>query len=75
MTVAVRDPDAAAATWGALLGVEPAGTTLTLQDGEQNLHFVAADSAVERIVEVRLGVPEGAGTVTIAGVRFVRTRD
>jgi hypothetical protein len=76
ITVAVRDPDAAAARWGSVLGAQLAGgstTTLELDDGA--VHFVDAPGvADEAIVEFAFaGVPALDGAqdgIEVGGVRL-----
>jgi hypothetical protein len=77
ITVAVRDPAAAAARWARALGVEPAAAReLTLRlDGDGEVRFVAtADPQAEGIIEILLADistltdrPEG---VVVGGVRL-----
>ena len=68
-TLAVPEPDAAAARWGAVLDVEPDGATLAL-DGS-HVRFVPGD---EGLTEIGLAVPEavrqGRDAVVIGGVRL-----
>ncbi|HEU5035223.1 MAG TPA: VOC family protein [Mycobacteriales bacterium] len=73
LTVAVRDPVAAARRWGELLGVVPDTAGLWLDGGAQRVEFRAAADGVERIVEVHAAVVGRGGEATVAGVRFVRT--
>jgi hypothetical protein len=59
ITVAVADPDAAAARWGEVLGVLPAGDspTLEMSDGAR-VRFLACDEGeAEQIVEIALALP------------------
>jgi hypothetical protein len=73
LTVAVHDPDKAAEIWGTLLGVDPAGTKVTLEGGRQRIRFVATrEGEQERIIEVRAAAEDRTGAVTIAGVTFDR---
>lgn len=68
MTVASTDPAAAAERWAAVLGADPSGTTLTLDEGRQELRFVAGDDDV--ITDVEVARPGGSGTTEVGGVRF-----
>ena len=69
VTLAVPEPDAAAARWGAVLDVEPDGATLALHGG--HVRFVPGD---EGLTEIGLAVPDavrqGRDAVAIGGVRF-----
>ena len=60
ITVAVRDPAAVAARWGAVLGVVPAGdggTLLEMSDGAR-VRFVGSGArGVEEITEIALALP------------------
>jgi hypothetical protein len=74
VTIAVRDPDAAAARWSEVLGVGRDGERLALDGGE--VRFVpAADDVSERLVEVALALPSaargGREQLELGGVRFV----
>ncbi len=66
VTITVDDPEATAARWGELLGVEPDGEALVL-DGSF-ARFEPGDE--ERLTEVRLEVPGKHATVEIGGVTF-----
>jgi hypothetical protein len=72
LTVAVRDPDATARMWAALLGVTASGPALSLDGGRQRIEFVAT-TGVERIVAVDVAVAGATGDIDVAGVRFRRT--
>jgi hypothetical protein len=76
ITVAVTDPDALAARWADVLGVQAAGRTVTVDGGRQLVDFRHPCGASTGIVEVRLDSPSWAhgDDVDIAGVRFVRVR-
>jgi hypothetical protein len=60
LTVAVGDPAGAAARWGEVLGLPPAGgePALEMSDGAA-VRFVEADARVEEIVEISLALPAG----------------
>jgi hypothetical protein len=77
LLVAVADPAAAAARWGAVLGVEPQpDASLVLEGGRQRVRFTATgDDAADGIVTVEVEVEPGVetGPVTVAGVVFGRT--
>jgi hypothetical protein len=72
LTVAVRDPDATAQLWAALLGVAASDRVLPLDGGGQRVTFVPADG-VERIVAVDVDSDTAGGDVEVAGVLFRRT--
>jgi hypothetical protein len=59
ITVAVADPDAAAARWGEVLGVIPAGDapTLEMSDGARVRFLDRDEGRVEQIVEIALALP------------------
>ncbi len=69
VTLAVPDPAATAARWGAVLGVAAADSTLTLDGG--HVRFVPGDAG---LIEIGVGLPEsvraGRDAVEIGGVRF-----
>jgi hypothetical protein len=66
VTVAVNDPGAAAARWGELLGVEPAGERLELEDSY--VRFERGDE--ERLTEIHVEAPQRDETITLGGARF-----
>jgi predicted enzyme related to lactoylglutathione lyase len=66
VTVAVSDPDAAAARWGELLGVAASDEGLEL-DGSY-VRFERADE--ERLTEVHVDVPGRDETIEIGGAAF-----
>ncbi|MGH2836755.1 MAG: VOC family protein [Thermoleophilaceae bacterium] len=66
VTIAVNDPEATAARWGELLGVEPYGEALEL-DGSF-VRFEPADD--ERLTHVQLEVPGKHEPVEIGGATF-----
>ena len=68
ITVAGPDPHALAERWAAVLGAPGEGTTITVDDGRQQLVFVRGDD--EGITDVRVSRPGLTGTVEVAGVRF-----
>lgn len=68
VTVTTPDPVALAARWAAVLGVAAEGTTVTVDDGRQQLAFVPGED--EGITDVRVARPGPTGTVEVAGVRF-----
>lgn len=72
LTVAVRDPDAIASLWAALLGVSAADRRIELDGGRQRIEFVPT-SGVERITAVDVDVEVATGDVEVAGVVFRRT--
>ncbi len=59
ITVAVADPDAAAASWGAVLGAErgPGERELRMSDGASVRFVQTGGEAVEQIVEIALALP------------------
>jgi len=74
ITVAVKDPHAAAERWGAVLGAEHApGDPLTLVLSGSEVRFVAADGT-EGITAIAVdrpaGLPGGAPSVEVGGVRL-----
>ncbi len=76
ITVAVRDPAAAAARWGEVLGVEPTGgqpPRLELDGGAVSFASAGAD-AVEQIVEIALALPPevraGRETLEVGAARL-----
>jgi hypothetical protein len=72
LTVSVTEPDAAAARWAQLVGVDAVDRRLLLDGGNQHVDFVLGDGGVERIVDIVVATPGRSGDVTIGGVRFVR---
>ena len=69
VTIAVNDPRATAARWGELLGVEPDGEAVVLDDSF--VRFERADE--ERLTEVHLEVPDRHETAEIGGATFRMT--
>jgi hypothetical protein len=67
VTIAVNEPDAVAARWGAILGAATDGPHLPLDDGG-HVRFERADE--ERLVQIDLEVPGRQETIDIGGVRF-----
>ena len=67
VTIAVNDPDAVAARWGAILGTTADGARLELDDGG-HVQFEQADD--ERLVQIDLEVPGRQENIEIGGVRF-----
>jgi hypothetical protein len=72
LTVAVRDPEATAALWARLLGVDVSDRVLSLDGGRQRVNFVPTTD-VERIVAVDVTVTSATGDIDVAGVLFRRT--
>jgi hypothetical protein len=73
LTVAALDPAATALRWGAVLAIEPAGSTLTLDGGRQRIEFSAAAApADEGIVSVTVAAAGPAQSAVVAGVTFHR---
>ena len=75
ITVAVRDPAAAAARWGAVLGVKPTGEEPRLElDGGEVRFAVAGPRGVEQIVEIALELPAevraGRGSIDVGAARL-----
>lgn len=68
LTVASPDPDRVAQRWAAVLGVAARGTTITLDDGAQELTFVPGED--EGITDVRVARPGPTGTVVLCGTRL-----
>jgi len=68
LTVTCTDPAVLAARWAAVLGAEVEGSTVAVDDGRQQLAFVAGDD--EGITDVRIARPGPVGTVEVGGVRF-----
>jgi hypothetical protein len=78
LTIDVADPAGAAARWASVLGLtytdEGGVATIRLEQADQDLRFVPADSVGgEGISEVRLTTERPTPTVRIGGVRFVST--
>jgi len=72
LTVAVRDPEAAAALWATLLGVDAGDRVLSLDGGRQRVNFVPT-TEVERIVAIDVAATSATGDIDVAGVLFRRT--
>lgn len=72
ITVEVVDPEGAAARWGAVLGVEPTGSTVRL--GEQVLAFHATDASAEGIGEIEIGGQDATTTTTTFDIGGIRIR-
>jgi hypothetical protein len=73
VTVAVPDPDEVARRWAAVLDVPlvDGGCRLRLDDGRQDLSFVAGAGDVAAVTAVRLALPGTAHrTADLGGVRF-----
>jgi len=76
VTIAVADPDATAARWGAVLGVPvQVGERPLLQLDDSQVAFerapdVSAEGLSEIAVELPEGLPGGAGEVEVGGVRL-----
>jgi hypothetical protein len=69
ITVETADPEALAQRWAAVLGAQAEGATIPLDEGRQELTFVAG--ADEGITDVRVRRPAAdAGMVEVCGVRF-----
>ena len=69
VTVGVPDPDAVAARWAEVLGLEPDGSTLRL-DRDQDVTFEQGD---EGLSEIRVELPDGAGEpLAFGAARVVR---
>jgi hypothetical protein len=66
VTVAMKDPAAAAARWSELLGVEPGGERLELDDSY--VRFEHADD--ERLTEIHVEAPDRDEMLTVGGARF-----
>ena len=66
VTVSVNDPEAVAARWGELLGVEPADGRLELDDS----YVSFAEAEQERLTEIDVEVPGRDGLVEIGGASF-----
>ena len=66
VTIAVNDPEATAARWGEVLGVEPYGEAIVLDDSF--VRFEPGDD--ERLTDVHLEVPGKHATVDIGGATF-----
>ena len=66
VTVAVSDPAATARRWAELLGVEPAGDRLELDDSY--VQFEQADD--DRVTEIHVEVPGRDETLDIGGARL-----
>jgi hypothetical protein len=66
VTIAVDDPGGTAARWGELLGVEPRGELIELDDSYVRFE----QAAVERLTEVHAEVPGRDETVAIGGASF-----
>ena len=68
----VPDPDAVAARWGEVLGLEPDGTTLRL-DRDQRVAFEQGD---EGLSEIAVELPGGATEpLAFGAARVVSTSD
>jgi hypothetical protein len=87
ITVAVGDPDAVAARWGEVLGVQVgvgegpdgggAGPLLSLDGAEVRFRAAAGESAeglVEIAMELPHDLPDGGDAVELGGVRLRRVR-
>ncbi len=73
VTVAVPDPDEVVRRWAALLDVPvlDGGCRLRLDDGRQDLAFVAGSGGVAAVTAVRLALPGAAHRAAdVGGVRF-----
>ena len=66
VTIGVNDPEATAARWGELLGVEPADGRLDLD--RSYVRF--ADAEVERLTEIDVEVPGRRETIAIGEATF-----
>ena len=79
LTVGAADPDAAAARWGAVLGLEvtddAGGPAIVLDSGRQVVRFAPAGARGEGIDEVEIAVPDavraGRDSVACGGVAFL----
>jgi Glyoxalase-like domain len=77
ITVAVADPTSAAARWGEVLGVPVSGAgeapVLVLDSGEVRFEMAGGEreqGIVEIALELPQGLPEGAPTIKLGGVRL-----
>jgi len=71
ITVAAVEPDAVAARWAAVLGVEASGRRVVVDGGRQVIDFTAAgDRSAEGITAVGFDRPGRNGTYEICGVRM-----
>ncbi|HZQ87234.1 MAG TPA: VOC family protein [Acidimicrobiales bacterium] len=68
MTVECDDPARTAATWGALLGISPAGHELTLDGGRQTVTFRRSGARGEGISELVVAIPGGGDELELCGL-------
>jgi len=68
ITVDCHDPGTAAEVWGALTGVTPADTVLSLDDGRQRVAFRPAGGGGEAITELVVAIPGGGSQIELCGL-------
>jgi hypothetical protein len=69
LAVRVDDPDAVADRWATVLGLEANDGSIKLDDGRQEVRFVAADGERTGISEIRVDIGR-TFNAEIGGVRF-----
>jgi len=68
ITVDCDDPDAAATTWGSLVGLTPDNRTIALDDGRQCITFRPTGARGEAITELVVAIPGGGSRLELCGL-------